>query len=639
MNNTPTEQHYRTGTPALDFNKFFQSTAPTLILLPDAPVYTIVHANDNFLKATRTTKEDVLGRGIFDAFPQNPSEKEVRFAEVLQNSLRIVLEEKVRDAVPTQRYDIPIRGTDEFETRYWEGAFAPIFDENGEVEYIVHTVVDITGAYELARSARIDHEVAEEKRKVLHKLFKEAPAGICVFEGPELVFRLVNPTYQSFFPGRELCDKPLLEALPELKGHPLVDGFKKVYQTGQTYEGRELLTKLRRRPDGPLEDSYWNFIAQARYNEEGKIDGILMFGFEVTELVLSRQRIQESEERLHLALENTYAGVFDTDLCTGKTVRSLRHAQIYGYKDNSEEWTVEKMLTHIFPEDYEMAQEAYKHSLQTGSLNSEYRIRRLDGALRCLNVIGKVYYDSGGNPIRIVGTAADITDKKALQRQKDEFISTVSHELKTPVTSIKAYTQILQKALTGAENAKNQNFLLRMGVQVSRLENLIGGLLDVTRIESGKLLLNCSIVDMNLLLSELIIDLQLITPSHKLIVKENTPVRVYADKQRLEQVITNIITNAVKYSPTADKVHISLSGQGQKCVCSVQDFGPGIPDDQKPFVFERFHQVNKTDMNLGLGLGLYISSQIISLLGGKIWFESTLGEGTIFHFSLPSQQA
>ncbi|RYE18456.1 MAG: PAS domain S-box protein, partial [Sphingobacteriaceae bacterium] len=470
----------------------------------------------------------------------------------------------------------------------------------------------------------------------LEKVFMEAPAGVVVFSGPDFVFDLVNPTYQSFFPDRQLAGKPLLEALPELQGHPLLDGFRRTYTTGETYYGKEVYTQLARTPGEPLDESYWNFIGQARYDGQHQINGLLMFGFEVTEQVLLRKKVEESEQRLNLAVENVESGVYDTDLKTGKSIRSLRHAHIFGYGDNQGDWSLEQMQQHILPEDLNSTQKAYFKGLETGDINLKFRIRRLDGKTRWINILGKVNYNAQNEPVRIVGTTTDITDKVTLQRQKDEFISTVSHELKTPVTSIKAYGQLLKQSLQKAGDTRNNGFLTRMEVQIDRLVTLIRNLLEITRIEGGKLKLYSEQLRLDTFVLEIISELQLVTPGHQLIIKENEVPFILADPTRLSQVITNLITNAVKYSPKANVVEISVKKIDSMMVCSVRDFGIGIDQKEQLQIFERFHQAHKNpDAGLSLGLGLYIAKEIVEEAGGKIWLESEMGRGSTFYFSLP----
>ncbi|RYE12270.1 MAG: hypothetical protein EOP45_23150, partial [Sphingobacteriaceae bacterium] len=205
-----------------EVKQFLQSSQPSVVLGIDAPVFTIAHANDAYCELSGSKLTDMIGKGLLAAFPQNPEETQVLYAEQVRESLLECLNTKKQMELPKQRYDLRLPGTKEFVTRHYQATNTPILNREGDVSYILHQVIDITTAYELARKERISFEVAEAKSIELEKVFMEAPAGVVVFSGPNFVFDLVNPTYQSFFPDRQLMGKPLLEALPELQGHPLL---------------------------------------------------------------------------------------------------------------------------------------------------------------------------------------------------------------------------------------------------------------------------------------------------------------------------------------------------------------------------------------------------------------------------------
>jgi len=168
----------------------------------------------------------------------------------------------------------------------------------------------------------------------------------------------------------------------------------------------------------------------------------------------------------------------------------------------------------------------------------------------------------------VVSIFTDITERKDILRQKDEFISTVSHELKTPVSSLKAYSQVLKRSISSGKNDQSRDFLDRMDKVISRLQTLISDLLDVTRLESNKLVFKKETVKLNVLLTEVVSELQLISPSHHLLITQNTELMVNIDKNRIIQVIVNLITNAIKYSPEANKVNIQLYAKGDMVICS-----------------------------------------------------------------------
>jgi len=267
----------------------------------------------------------------------------------------------------------------------------------------------------------------------------------------------------------------------------------------------------------------------------------------------------------------------------------------------------------------------------------EFRINHADGTVRWCVANGRPQYDSESNFTGYIGACVDITEQKNLQQQKDDFIGIASHELKTPVTSIKAYTQVLERMLSKNGESKEAGMISKMDKQINRLTSLIGDLLDVTKINSGRLQFNDQEFDFNMLVKDLVEDLQHTSAKHTLVVDFASTGYVFGDKERIRQVITNLITNAIKYSPNADKIIIRTSLKKNEVRLCVQDFGIGISEDKIERVFEQFYRVSGDMQHTfpGLGLGLYISSEIIKREGGRIWVTSTVGEGSTFCFSLP----
>lgn len=267
----------------------------------------------------------------------------------------------------------------------------------------------------------------------------------------------------------------------------------------------------------------------------------------------------------------------------------------------------------------------------------EFRINHADSEMHWCIANGQPQYNHEGIFKGYIGACIDITDQKLLQQQKDDFIAIASHELKTPVTSIKGYAQVLEKMLLKKGDVKEAMMMSRMDAQVKRLTNLIGDLLDVTKINSGKLQFNNTVFDFNPMVKELIEELQRTSEKHTLIEKFNEAGMVFGDRERISQVITNLITNAIKYSPTEDKIVIYTAIENGEVTLCVQDYGIGIPEDKLERVFEQFYRVSGDMQHTfpGLGLGLYISSEIIKREGGRIWVNSNEGQGSTFCFALP----
>lgn len=295
-------------------------------------------------------------------------------------------------------------------------------------------------------------------------------------------------------------------------------------------------------------------------------------------------------------------------------------------------------LHSIYPADRQKVAEKLTGDIAAhGLFEVEFRLNHVDGTTHWCMLSGQPQYDNHGSFSGYIGSCVDITDQKLLQQQKDDFIGIASHELKTPVTSIKAYAQVLEKMLSRKGETKEAQMIGRMDMQINRLTSLIGDLLDVTKINSGKLQFNDSEFDFVPMVGELVEELQRTTEKHTLIEQHDAVGVVYGDRERIGQVISNLITNAIKYSPQADKIIISTSLKDDEVELRVQDFGIGISKDKLAKVFEQFYRVSGDMQHTfpGLGLGLYISSEIIKREGGRIWVTSEVGKGSTFCFAIP----
>ena len=250
------------------------------------------------------------------------------------------------------------------------------------------------------------------------------------------------------------------------------------------------------------------------------------------------------------------------------------------------------------------------------------------------------------NTPRILLAMEDITDRSQVEKdkqqmleQRTEFMSIASHELKTPITSLKAYTQLLLASFTKAGDERSATFLAKMNTQLGKLVALINALLDVTKIEAGQLAWEREPFDLNALVREIVEAVGYTTEQHQMRIEGARVPSVSGDRERIGQVLTNLLTNAVKYSPQADTVLVNLATDTNNATVSVQDFGIGIASEKYEHVFERFFRVSDPESKTfpGLGLGLFISAQIIKRHGGRMWVESRVGTGSTFFFTVPLQ--
>jgi signal transduction histidine kinase len=230
------------------------------------------------------------------------------------------------------------------------------------------------------------------------------------------------------------------------------------------------------------------------------------------------------------------------------------------------------------------------------------------------------------------------SQKKAdsLEQQKDEFVAVASHELKTPLTSIKALNQLLAEKLTFDKNPLYDSYFRKTDSQIRRMEHLIKDLMDVSKIRANKLDYNKDWFDLENTVRTICEDMQEVRKSHQITVNGKLHQNVYGDKDRIAQVLTNLLTNAIKYSPQANLVIVTMKETLKDVIVSTQDFGIGIGSESQRRIFERFYRVSQDERKFqGMGIGLFISSEIIGKHGGRIWVKSTKGKGSTFFFSLP----
>jgi PAS domain S-box-containing protein len=292
----------------------------------------------------------------------------------------------------------------------------------------------------------------------------------------------------------------------------------------------------------------------------------------------------------------------------------------------------------LHPDDRQNARDAWQHSVDTGlPFQTEYRCLEKSGNYRWYLVQALPLRGSEGHILKWYGTNTDIQEQKELARQKDNFLGVASHELKTPVTSLKAYAQVMETLFIRSGDTRNAAIVAKMDKQLNRLTSLIGDLLDVTKINTGRLEFHSSQYNFNQMLEEVVESVQLTTEKHDIQKQLKFYRQVQGDRERISQVITNLLTNAIKYSPDANRIVIYTEDHGHELQLCVQDFGIGISRDKKDRVFEQFYRVSGSKEHTfpGLGLGLYISSEIVKRMGGRIWVNSVEGKGSTFCFAIP----
>lgn len=237
---------------------------------------------------------------------------------------------------------------------------------------------------------------------------------------------------------------------------------------------------------------------------------------------------------------------------------------------------------------------------------------------------------------RILLAIEDITDRRAIEVRKDDFLAVASHELKTPLTTIKGYVQFAQRLLPKDSEDKLIDIMDKANIQLDRLGRLIAELLDVSKIQSGKFELHRDEFDFNKMVYQAVDELRQATESHEIEVSGKIETKLFGDEAQLAQVVNNLIANAIKYSPKANKIKVDISTVSNYVKFSVKDFGMGISINDQKKIFERFYRVRNIQQQFpGMGIGLFICEQIIKQHEGTLWVDSEEDVGSTFSFTLP----
>ncbi|MGK7389669.1 MAG: ATP-binding protein [Candidatus Cyclobacteriaceae bacterium M2_1C_046] len=316
----------------------------------------------------------------------------------------------------------------------------------------------------------------------------------------------------------------------------------------------------------------------------------------------------------------------------------IRQNQVFQVEAGIEHIRLEELWkNYIHPEDAPSSMKRWQQSVETGEkYEVQERIKLKEGNYRWFLTRATPVRDNEGQIIKWIGTCTDINEQKASEQRKDTFLNIASHELKTPLTIIGAYSDLALQHENVDKDKTLKNYLTKIDQQVDNLDKLIGELLDVSKIDSGKMEFEYSIENFDEIVRESIKDFQQIkNTDHHISIKGATGKSIKCDRGKIHQVIFNLLSNAAKYSPPDTEINVLLNVNNSNVLCTVEDHGTGIPVNELKNVFSRFYRTEATKSIGGLGLGLYISDKIITRHGGKIEVESTEGVGSKFTIVLP----
>jgi two-component system sensor histidine kinase VicK len=645
-----------------------QLPAPVAVLSGANQVIELTNAS--ILSFWNKNREDVIGRPMLEVFPELKSQPfPGQWKQVLETGIPIANREK---PVIFNKLD----GPHQYYVDYY---YQPLTDYNGNRTSIMATVIDVTDKVlsrqqleenqiklldlndelstmneEMAATNEelitINEELAKTRENLLRtiieveksearfrSLVQQAPTAICILNGPELIIESVNDMMLNML-GKpsDIIGKKYAQALPELKTQPYLQLLDEVFKTGKPYLGNEALTTFEQ--DGELKTGYYNFIFQPIQNEQRITTTIMIVATDVTEQVLSRKQLQRTEGMLRLSIEAANVGTWFLNNKTKEFFVSPQLKELFGYQA-SDELTYMDAIAHI-PESHRG--DVIKAMGSTTENDAHYNIEFpiMDNGnenLRWVKALGKIETENGRTLSHFSGVIMDITEQKEDELRKNDFIGMVSHELKTPLTSLNGYTQILQQKAKKTGDRFTISALEKVTTQIKKMTSLINGFLNISRLESGKIHLQKDYFYLDELIEELVEESKLTSTGHQIHTPVSEHIKIYADRDKIGSVISNLLSNAVKYSPQAKNIEVFCERKGDQAQFSVKDQGIGIKPHDLEKLFDRFYRVegNQNQNISGFGIGLYLSAEIIERHEGKISVSSEIGKGSIFYFTLP----
>jgi PAS domain S-box-containing protein len=567
--------------------------------------------------------EESVGKNFFDlGYPDD-------LAARLQDQIQQVIDTRqpVRDQTP---FTGPTG-----ETGYYDYIFVPVLDGSGRVEAVAGSTRDVTEQNRAARQI-------EEDRQRWRELLLQTPAAIAILSGPEHRFEWVNAGYMRLVSrsADELVGQRVLEALPEVVSQGYIDVLNEVYRTGKPFFGHEIAVQLQTGA-GNLSELFLNFVFLPTRDSGGAIAGIFIHATDVTDMVVARKQVEESERQFRTLAETIPHLAWMADETGSIFWYNQRWYDFTGTTlEEMADWGWQKVHDPAVLPD---VLREWRSALSSGEpFEMVFPLKGADGTFRTFLTRVEPVKDSQGKVVRWFGTNTDITNQRRteeelrrMNRELEEFAYVASHDLQEPLRMVNIYTHLILRTVGETEGKLTQYAdFVRQGV--SRMEALIHDLLTFSRTVHMDAI-SVGTAELSTSLDEAIAVLKnRIEESGAIIVAQKLPV-VRGDTAQIAHVFQNILSNAVKYRrpDRPPEIHIEAEQIGEEWIVSVRDNGIGFEPRYADRIFGLFKRLYK-DEYPGTGLGLAICKRIVERYGGRMWAEGNPGQGATFRFALPA---
>ncbi len=514
-------------------------------------------------------------------------------------------------------------------TRWFEARGRVFFDAAHTPQKLVGTIRDIT-------DEKNYHNSLEQSEQKLRNFIMQSPIPKAILKGKDHVVEMANEALLNNIWRKKAADvigKKLMNIFPELKQQKHAALLDNVYNTGVKHT--ETDSPMLLSGDDGLRSFYIDFEYAPMLEADSSISGIKITAIDVTEKVEARLKIEKSELKFRLLADSMPQHIWTADAAGNF---NYFNRSVFDFSGLSQDQMDESgWLEIVHPDDREESIRVWTEAVATGAdFLFEHRFRKNTGEYRWQLSRAVPQKDVSGRIQMWVGTSTDIQDIKELENQKDLFISMASHELKTPITSIKGYIQLLQTMHADGEDEFLKNALNIIDKQVVILTKLVSDLLDLSKMKSDNIVFNLETFSIKDLVEEIVTQISHINPGHT-IDADAADIMINADRNRIGQVLINFLTNAVKYSTDATKIEVHALRQDNDVLVTVKDSGIGIKKHDQEKIFERFYRVEgKNEKKFpGFGIGLFIAADIVHKHNGTIGVHSVEGKGSEFWFTLP----